>query len=378
MSDFYGRRQFFDARTGKYFTSEQEARDFELRVREQWENRQRGYYGAYVYPNRERSPRRYYRNFDPHFYPLTYEQPEFYPDHRYNHNLESQYGRSFEDQQHYLDNEARPGNSGQRGREDRQENSGGGSGRKLKALKGKLERRPREKEQPDDPCESEEEDGGDDDRDRNRPWLPRGTQEESEIVLVESSTTVSKEISDEIKYTLEFEDPSFSIKPPKLDSFMLRHAKDKNCVKAVCAAEEAHIATQLKIMDIAPPLIDLYCKVCALDEGEEEAQAKMAVQAVLQRWGRAYHYITQKRRWSVVSLVDPAFDFLLSTPSAYAPRKEAVELLFTEKFLESMLKEATQDATLANSVAARERTQAGRRKATSPQASRPGFCCRGE
>ncbi|KAK4030612.1 hypothetical protein OUZ56_023879 [Daphnia magna] len=164
MSDFYGRRKFFDARTGN-----------------------------------ERSPRGDYRNFDPYFYPLTHEQPEFYPDHRYNHNLESQYGRSFEDQHHYLDNEARFCSSGQREREDRQENSGGGSGRKVKALKGKLERRPREKEQPDDPCESEEEDGGDDDRDRNRPWRPKGTQEESEIVLVESSTTVSKEISDEIR-----------------------------------------------------------------------------------------------------------------------------------------------------------------------------------
>ncbi|KAK4027051.1 hypothetical protein OUZ56_016070 [Daphnia magna] len=331
MSDFYGRRQFFDARTGKYFTSEQEARDFEFRAREQWENRQRGYYGAYVYPDRERSPRRDYRNFDPHFYPLPYEQPEFYPDHRYNYNLESQYGRSFEDQQHYLDNEARPGSSGQRGREDRQENSGGGSGRKLKALKGRLERRPREKEQPDDPCDSEEDDGGDDDRDRNRPWRPRGTQEESEIVLVESSTTVSKEISDEIRVW----------QTSGLSTEQNRRPYQK--------AEEAHIATQLKIMDIAPPLIDLYCKVCALDEGEEEAQAKMAVQAVLQQWGRAYHYITQKRRRSVVSLVDPAFDFLLST-LAYAPGKEAVtKAPFTEKFLESMLKEATQDATLANS-----------------------------
>ncbi len=64
-------------------------------------------------------------------------------------------------------------------------------------------------------------------------------------------------------------------------------------------------------------------------------------------------------------MVDPTFDFLLSTPSAYVPGKEAVELLFTEKFLESMLKEATQDATLANSAAARERAQAGRRKAAS-------------
>lgn len=93
-----------------------------------------------------------------------------------------------------------------------------------------------------------------------------------------------------------------------------------------------------------------------------EAQAKMTVQAVLQQRGCAYHYITQKRRRSVVLLVDPTFDFLLSTLSAFSPGKEAVKLLFMEKFLEVMLKEATQDATLANSAAAREKAQVGKRK----------------
>ena len=176
------------------------------------------------------------------------------------------------------------------------------------------------------------------------------------------STEESKAISK--KYALEFEDQSFSFKPPKLDNFVVRYAKDKDCLKSVCAAEEAHLATQLKIMDIAPPLVDLYCKVCALGDGEEETQAKEAVQAVLQQWGRAFHHISQKRRRSVVSLVDPAYEFLLSAPSAYAPGKEAVEFLFTETFLESMLKEATQDAILANSAAAREKARACRKRET--------------
>ena len=50
-------------------------------------------------------------------------------------------------------------------------------------------------------------------------------------------------------------------------------------------------------------------------------------------------------------LVEPVFDFILSNPDAFASGKEAIELLFTDKFLETMLKEASQDATLASSSA---------------------------
>jgi hypothetical protein len=215
----------------------------------------------------------------------------------------------------------------------------------------------------------------------------RKTAKTSELIEIDSPTLVPKAISDEIKvwqtmglstdeskaiskkYALEFEDQSFSFKPPKLDNYVLRYAKDKDRLKSVCAAEEAHVATQLKIMDIAPPLVDLYCKVRALGDGEEETQAREAVQAVLQQWGRAFHHISQKRRRSVVSLVDPTYDFLLSAPSAYTPGKEAVEFLFTETFLESMLKEATQDSILASSAAAREKAKAGKKRETAHPSS---------
>lgn len=86
------------------------------------------------------------------------------------------------------------------------------------------------------------------------------------------------------------------------------------------------------------------------------------MQGVLQQWGPTYNHITQKRIRSVVSLVDPAYEFLLSSPGAYTPGKEAVEFLFTELFLKSMLKEATQDSTLANSAAAREKAKAGKKR----------------
>lgn len=52
-------------------------------------------------------------------------------------------------------------------------------------------------------------------------------------------------------------------------------------------------------------------------------------------------------------MVEPAYDFILSNPNAFSPgkrilRKEAAELIFTDKTLETMLKEASQEATLAS------------------------------
>lgn len=139
------------------------------------------------------------------------------------------------------------------------------------------------------------------------------------------STEESKAISK--FFELEFEDPAFSIKPPKLDGFMLRHAKEKDRVKAVNASEKSNMQTQLKIMDIAPPHFDLYTK-CVFSKGEgggAEAQAKDSVKAVLHQWGRAFHHITQKRRRTIVALVEPAYDFILSNLDTFFPGKEATQ-----------------------------------------------------
>jgi hypothetical protein len=76
-------------------------------------------------------------------------------------------------------------------------------------------------------------------------WIVHG-------LWAENSKAISK------RFEFEFEDKSFSIKPPKLDSFMSRRAKDSNRSKTIGAVEEALTATQLKIMDIAPPLISSY------------------------------------------------------------------------------------------------------------------------
>ena len=62
--------------------------------------------------------------------------------------------------------------------------------------------------------------------------------------------------------------------------------------------------------------------------------------------------MTKERRKSVVILVEPSFQFLLATSEAFAVGPEAREKLFSEKFLGAMLKEATQDVTLAQKDAA--------------------------
>ncbi|EFX71953.1 hypothetical protein DAPPUDRAFT_111202 [Daphnia pulex] len=139
-------------------------------------------------------------------------------------------------------------------------------------------------------------------------WLMKG-------VSTEDSKAISK------KTPLEFLDKEFSVKPPKLDGDMHRRAKDKGKLKA--------------IMDVGPPLIDLYTRILSLGEGKTEKKAQELVQDALRQWARAYHHITKQRRRAVIALVEPSFDFLTAEPEAFAPGKEARELLFTGKFLES-------------------------------------------
>ena len=183
-------------------------------------------------------------------------------------------------------------------------------------------------------------------------FVPKDVLDEIKELLVHGlPADESKAISK--KFVLDYEDQSFSIKPPKLDSFMVRRAKNANRSRAGSLSEESLVSTQLKIMDIAPPLIELYAQICSLGEGEAEKQAKGTAQAILRQWGRAYYHFSQRRRHSVVSLVDPTFEHLLSSGSEFVPGKKALELLFTSSFLKSMLKEAEQDVTFANSPAKR-------------------------
>ncbi|KZS20625.1 Uncharacterized protein APZ42_012631 [Daphnia magna] len=143
---------------------------------------------------------------------------------------------------------------------------------------------------------------------------------------------------------MQFEDESFAVRPPKLDCYMQRRARDKNVLKSVNSVEEKLIAVQHKVCDIAPPLVDLYARVSTLEGGDNVEAAKDSV-----------------RRRGVVDLVEPSFEFLLAGQDSFAAGAEAREKLFTGKFLESMFKEATQDATLAqNDAVARPAGRVGR------------------
>ncbi|XP_032798156.2 uncharacterized protein LOC116934813 [Daphnia magna] len=177
--------------------------------------------------------------------------------------------------------------------------------------------------------------------------VPKQICQEIASLLVSGVTTVqSKEVSKE--FPLKFEEEGFSLMPPKLDSWMSRRAKEKGVFKLVNAREEALVKTQLKIMDIGPPFIDAYAKLTAVaDESAVTLRIRRSIQAALQQWGRAFAHISKKRRDAVVNVTDPRVEYLLKDENVFATGKEARELLFTGNFLDLMLKEASQDETLA-------------------------------
>ncbi|KAK4003718.1 hypothetical protein OUZ56_005473 [Daphnia magna] len=176
--------------------------------------------------------------------------------------------------------------------------------------------------------------------------IPRPISDELTIFLLKPlSGEESKAISK--RFPMVFEDPDFGLKPSKLDGYMQRQAKDMGVLKAVNTTEDVLITAQLKIMDVAPPLVDLYARFSAPGGGEAEELIKVSVEAALRQWGRAFLHVTKLRGQAVISRVEHKSEFILSDPEVFAPGKEARELLFTDRFLSAMLKEAKQDATLA-------------------------------
>ena len=78
------------------------------------------------------------------------------------------------------------------------------------------------------------------------------------------------------------------MKPPKMDNFLLRRAKSKSMLKEVQNKDEALNKIQLKIMDIAPPLIELAARIRSFSDDQTEnpsrieARIKRMVEASLQ------------------------------------------------------------------------------------------------
>ena len=116
----------------------------------------------------------------------------------------------------------------------------------------------------------------------------------TDLLTVGISTEESKSTSKE--FQLVYEDPDFTLMPPKLDTWMSRRSKDKGVLKTVNAKEEALVRPQLKIMDIGPPLIDLYSRLANMEDAVSIG-VRRSVQAALKQWGRAiYSYIQKASR----------------------------------------------------------------------------------
>jgi hypothetical protein len=123
-------------------------------------------------------------------------------------------------------------------------------------------------------------------------------------------------------------------------------------LKEVQTKDEALTKIQLKIMDIAPPLIELAARVRSFSIGQTEepspmeARIRRTIKASLQQWSQAYANITKLRREAYVKKVEPHLEFLLEEKIAFAEGNEAQERLFTDVFLSRKLKEAQNDVTL--------------------------------
>ncbi|KAI9556041.1 hypothetical protein GHT06_018608 [Daphnia sinensis] len=102
-----------------------------------------------------------------------------------------------------------------------------------------------------------------------------------------------------------------------MDNYLLRRAKTKSMLKEVQNKDEALTKIQLKIMDIAPPLIELAARLRSFSDSQTEnptpleARIKRTVEASLQQWGWSYANITKLRREAYVKKVEPHSEFLL-------------------------------------------------------------------
>ncbi|KZS10489.1 Uncharacterized protein APZ42_025037 [Daphnia magna] len=188
------------------------------------------------------------------------------------------------------------------------------------------------------------------------------SEEISSLMTKGISTDTSKSVSRE--FPLEFVDAEFSLKPPKLDGWISRRVPlkaDKSIVRSINAAEESFTKAQLNIMDITPPLIDLYARLHSLPDSES---LKRPVQAALQQWGRAFFHITKGRRRAVISLAEPGAEYLLRDPDAFESGKEARSFFFTDRDIQAMLTDASQDNTLAQAARAAAAARFPKRSST--------------
>jgi hypothetical protein len=152
----------------------------------------------------------------------------------------------------------------------------------------------------------------------------------------EQSIAISKD------FALKFEPPGFSLKPPKLDDWLSHRAKEKDVLKQVNKADDILAKIQLKIMDIAAPLVELYARVSKnTDDDPSAVRLRYLIRSVVVQWARSFAHVSKKRRASAIGIVEPASEFLLKRDDFLSEIKDAREALFTRRFLDLMLTEST-------------------------------------
>lgn len=177
---------------------------------------------------------------------------------------------------------------------------------------------------------------------RPRRVIPRHITEGLSSFMAKGVITAeSKEVQE--VFDVEFEQEGFSLNPPTLDDWMARKLKDQKNRKTVEAAEKIWLSAQFKVMDIAPPLLNLVDSLQKLP-GEADVKLLDAASAALFQWARAFNHITRRRRNNVLSTTSPRSEYLLDIPESFS-RKEAIRHLFGQTFLDSMLEQAKMDET---------------------------------
>jgi hypothetical protein len=110
-----------------------------------------------------------------------------------------------------------------------------------------------------------------------------------------------------------FEDDSFQLSCPKMDDVVERQIVRSRHGKYIGQRELMWKSTQLKVLDVARPLISLWSRI---DPATEEGGM---LENAIRLWVEAHFFISKNRRANVMNSVYPRFKNLLKDPSKFSP-----------------------------------------------------------
>ncbi|KZS22093.1 Uncharacterized protein APZ42_010981 [Daphnia magna] len=126
---------------------------------------------------------------------------------------------------------------------------------------------------------------------------------------------------------------------------MTRRLKESAAHKPAEAAEKTWLSVQLKVLDIAGPLVYLH-QLTKQGRPLDMEEVSENVKVALELTAAASYDINRRRRRNILNHTDPRSDYLLEDPKSFSS-KQTVSSLFGKRFLEAMLKEADQDEKLS-------------------------------